>query len=54
MCAWGITLTQKPETSAVLGVVGGLMIGVGADSMGLGIALAVALGAAAYEERKKK
>lgn len=39
---------QKPESRLAVGIAVGLLIGVGADNVGLGIALGVALGAAGY------
>jgi len=45
---------QRPETSAAIGVVGGMLIGIGVDNYGLGIALALALGTGSYISGKKK
>ena len=51
--AWGKDLQQKPEARFVLGMVGGLMIGVGAENLLLGIGLAIALGVPGYVSGKK-
>jgi hypothetical protein len=45
---------QKPEIRLVIGMVGGFLIGVGTDNIGLGVALAIALGASGYASCKKK
>jgi len=47
-------ILKKPETQAAIGVVGGMLIGVGADNYGLGIALALALGTGTYVAGKKR
>ena len=47
-------LLKKPETHAVIGALGGMLIGIGANNYGLGIALAAALGTGAYLSGKKK
>ena len=51
--AWGKAQRQKPETRFVIGMVGGLLIGVGADNLILGIALAIALGVPGYVSGKR-
>lgn len=51
--AWGKAHWQKPGTFGGLGVVAGIMIGIGADSIGLGIAFAIALGASGYAASEK-
>ena len=47
-------ILQKPEVHAVIGVVGGMLIGISQDSYGLGVALALALGTGVYAVSKKK
>ncbi|PCI25729.1 hypothetical protein COB57_00765 [Candidatus Peregrinibacteria bacterium] len=44
---------KKPETHSAIGIVGGALIGFSQDNYGLGIALAVALGAGGYVSGKK-
>lgn len=46
-------LLQKPEARLVIGMLGGFLIGVGVENLGLGIALAVALGVPGYASGKK-
>lgn len=45
---------KNPETQLVIGMVLGLLIGIGMDNIGVGIALGVALGAPGYVSCKKK
>lgn len=44
---------KKPETRSIIGMSGGFLIGAGTDNVGLGIALAVALGVSGYASCKK-
>jgi|GEM_PF-5963002 len=44
---------KKPETQAIIGAIGGMLIGVSLDNYGLGIALALALGTGVYATGKK-
>lgn len=45
---------RKNETHAALGAVGGMLIGISQNNYGLGIALAVVLGASVYVVGNKK
>lgn len=45
---------KKPETMMIIGIVGGVLIGIGADNIGLGIALGLVLGISGYSSRTKK
>lgn len=52
--SWEKRQWQKPETRLAVGVALGLLIGYGAENVGLGIALGVAIGVALYIDAKKK
>ena len=52
--ALGKAQMKKPETHSALGMVGGILIGVGMDNVGVGVALGVALGVPVYVTGKKK
>ena len=45
---------KKPETRFLIGMIGGVLIGIGMDNIGVGIALGVALGVPGYASCKKK
>ncbi len=47
-------LKQNPEIMIMIGIVGGVLIGVGADNIGLGIALGVVFGITGYSSRNNK
>lgn len=49
---WEKTQWQKPKTRLAVGVATGVLIGFGAENVGLGIVLGVALGAAGYKINK--
>lgn len=51
--AWEKRQWQKPETRLAIGVALGLLIGYGAENVGLGLVLGVALGVAGYTTHKK-
>lgn len=52
--AWEKRQWQKPETRLAVGIAGGLLIGFGADNVGLGLVLGIALGVAGYSTLKNK
>lgn len=52
--SWEKKQLQNPEVMIVIGVVGGMLIGVGAGNIGLGIALGVVFGITGYASMKKK
>ncbi len=52
--AWEKAMMKKPETHSAIGMIGGLLIGVGMDNIGVGVALGIALGVPVYVTGKKK
>ena len=50
----GKIMSQNPEIMVMIGIVGGVLIGVGTDNIGLGIALGVVFGVTGYSTYKKK
>lgn len=52
--AWEKRQMHKPETRLAIGIAAGMLIGIGMDNIGLGIALGVALGVPGYASCKKK
>lgn len=51
---WDKMQWQKPETRLAVGMAVGVLIGVGADNVGLGFALGITLGVAGYTTYKNK